>query len=105
MQKQDVLKLLDEVLGQLEQAGQGRQVDASSPAGPVTRMTAVPPADAIDREIGGPARQTAVASLRNSEAARRFRQELESESLTLATVTGLLQLVQQALRFFRLVAG
>jgi hypothetical protein len=54
-------------------------------------------ADAIDREIAAQPLQTAVTRVRQSEVVEQFRRELETQSLTVTTVTAFLQLLQQVL--------
>ncbi len=115
MQTQDVIKLLDEVLAGLDQAA--KQTTSQSAAQPADNVTSAPALaakamatveaepqtllpDAIDREIAAAPRQTAITSLRDSAAAEQFRRELETESLTVTTVTSLLQLLKQAVQIF-----
>lgn len=102
MQTQEIQKLLDEVLGALEQAQRKATVDSSDSNGTESAPPSMLLPDAIDREVAAPPRQTAVVSLRNSPQVEQFRRELETESLTVTTATAFLQLLQQALQFFRI---
>jgi hypothetical protein len=85
--------LLDEVMARLDaavQAGNGL-----SPASGETSSRAL--LDAIDREMAARPMETAVARVRQSEVVEQFRRELETQSLTVTTVTSFLQLLQQVL--------
>jgi hypothetical protein len=92
-QNTQVAKLLDEVVAKLDAAGQAGS--GSSPAGSTSSGGAL--LDAIDREIAAQPLQTAVARVRQSDVLAQFRQELETQSLTVTTVTAFLQLLQQVL--------
>jgi len=82
-------QLLDEVLGQLDQAIENRPRE---PAGDVLR-------DGIDRQREGLGRSTKVRSVRRSPAARRFQQELEEQSLTVGAAVGFLRLLRRVLKW------
>jgi hypothetical protein len=119
MQTQDATNLLDEVLAGLkEMAKKTADMRASTPVtaaavpaahalapanAPAAQTEA--PADAIDRELGRAPRQTAAVSLLDSPVLDQFREELENESLTVTTVTSLLQLARQALQVFGILAA
>ncbi len=99
-------RLLDEVMTRLGQvmhdcAGQAAQgqAGADNPAdiGSQTGAAGQLLPDAIDREIAASARQTAVTKLRQSDVVEQFRRELETQSLTVTTVTAFLQMLQQVL--------
>lgn len=106
MQTQEAIKLLDEVLSGLDKAAQGTAGEtALQKTTSVVANETAPLADAIDREIGGTPRQTNIVRLLDSTAAEQFRRELETESLTVTTVTSVLQLVRQALQIFGIVAA
>jgi hypothetical protein len=89
-------KLLDEVmarLGQVMDGGAGQAPQGAQGAGAAASLLA----DAIDREITASPRQTAVTKLRQCEVVEQFRRELETQSLTVTTVTAFLQMLQQVL--------
>ena len=105
-------RLLDELMARLDRIGQnGGPEAAQGQAGPRSQSGAGSLAgiasqsgaadqllpDAIDREIAASPRQTAVARLRQSEVVEQFRRELETQSLTVTTVTAFLQMLQQVL--------
>lgn len=105
-------ELLDELLARLDRISEGSTpspapheagIDGASDAGRVTGLGAqAGPAvpllpDAIDREIAARPRQSAVTKLRRSEVVEQFRRELETQSLTVTTVTAFLQVLQQVL--------
>ncbi len=90
-QNTQALKLLDDIVAKLDasiaaKTGEPGEASAGSPL-----------PDAIDREIAAQPLQTAVARIRESDAVGQFRQELETESLTAATVTAFLQVLQRVL--------
>jgi hypothetical protein len=87
-QNTQAAKLLDEVVAKLDAAGQSG-IASSQASGALL--------DVIDREIAAQPLQTAVARVRQSEVLAQFRQELETQSLTVTTVTAFLQLLQQVL--------
>ena len=89
-QNTQAVKLLDEVLGKLGAVVEGR-LDGAVLGGGNKLL------DAIDREVAAAPRQTAVQTLRQSEVLEQFRRELETQSLTVATVTSFLQILQQVL--------
>ncbi len=93
-QNPQAAKLLDEVMARLDAAVQG---DGAAVQKNSTTASGLPLLDAIDREIGGASRQTAVAKLRTSEVVEQFRRELETQSLTVTTVANFLQVLQQVL--------
>lgn len=101
MQTQEMIKLLDEVLRGLSTTS--KSIDGGSSA--TNSHTAALPVtmDAIDRELAAAPRQAEIVRVRASETMERFRTELESQSLTLTTVTSLLQLVRQGLAMFGMV--
>jgi hypothetical protein len=88
-QNTQATKLLDEVM-----AGLSTAVDAKLDGGTAGAANLL---DAIDRELAGQPRQTAVAKVRQSEVLDQFRRELETQSLTVTTVTSFLQMLQQVL--------
>ena len=92
-QNTQAAKLLDEVVAKLDAAVQAES--GSSQTGGASSGGAL--LDAIDREIAAQPLQTAVARVRQSEVVEQFRRELETQSLTVTTVTAFLQLLQQVL--------
>jgi hypothetical protein len=105
-------RLLDELMARLDQAvredgprspqaqagvdgqsGADGLTGIASQTGPASQVLP----DAIDREIAASPRRTAVTRLRQSEVVEQFRRELETQSLTVTTVTAFLQVLQQAL--------
>lgn len=98
MQNAPAVKLLDEVMAQLEAAVQGgsgsSRADGAAAGG---AMAGFALQDAIDRELAARPMQTAVERVRQSEVVEQFRRELETQSLTVTTVTSFLQLLQEVL--------
>jgi hypothetical protein len=82
--------LLDEVMAKLGSAVEAR-LDGATAGGGNQLL------DAIDRELAAEPRQTAVTKLGQSEVVEQFRHELETQSLTVTTVTSFLQILQQVL--------
>ena len=89
-QNAQATKLLDEVMAKLGSVVEARLDGAAAANG--NQLL-----DAIDRELAAEPRQTAVTKLRQSEVLEQFRRELETQSLTVTTVTSFLQILQQVL--------
>ncbi len=89
-QNAQATKLLDEVMAKLGSVVEARLDGAAAASG--NQLL-----DAIDRELAAEPRQTAVTKLRQSEVVEQFRRELETQSLTVTTVTSFLQILQQVL--------
>lgn len=63
------------------------------------------PGDALDRILAEPGRQTAVASLRDSEIIKQFRNDLIDGLIRIDTVNQLFRLVSAVLDRLPLVSG
>lgn len=92
----ELLNLLDAAEGQKsDSAAETSEAPAESPPPTSTAQPKSTSADAIDRALAAPSRQTAVVSLRQSPVVQMFRQELTDGMIRADSVNRLLRLVNE----------
>ena len=99
----EVTAELDRLVERLESGTSGS--GASDPGASGVKAGAAVTGDAIDRELARGRRSSAVASLRQSEVVRRFRQELVDGLVRADTVNQLLRLVGTVLEGWVAIKG